>query len=245
MSRANAVRYIDTAVLSLLSQIRSDFRILAYDNHSTDGTFERLLFWQKQDDCLCVSKPFSEHQGYVQLLNQMLNDTTSDYVARQDADDISLPHRLDVQYSFMEEKCGAVACGTQGFNIIEREGGRISSDYPWESRYVNPVASYNVPVNQALKKWHRVIHGTLFGVRDAIRQVGGYDEGLEPIEDWNLALDLSQIGDVYVLPQVCYLRRIHDDNISKNHPNKEKALQIIINRHNLNSEAQSTRPNNL
>lgn len=245
MPTFNAIEYVDASILSLLAQSFREFRVLAYDDHSDDGTFERLQFWQRVDERITVSRPFSSHSGYIELLNQGIEDSNAQYIARMDADDISIPRRLELQFSFLESTPTAVLVGSQGENIIQNERVRISTDYPWESQFVNPVSSYTHPVNDAMMTRHRVIHGSMFMRRAEVKQVGGYDPELEPIEDWDLSLKLGQRGEVYVIPEVLYLRRIHDMNVSKLHPNKERAVGIIKSRYGIQVDVQSTRPTHL
>jgi glycosyltransferase involved in cell wall biosynthesis len=244
MPTYNCVKYIDAAVLSIVAQTHQQFTLLAYDDHSNDGTFDHLKFWQGIDLRIRVRRPFSRNVGYLKLLNQMIDDTDTKYIARQDGDDISYPGRLESQLSFMKSHPNASLCGSQGGNIIDREGNRISFNYPWESQFVNPIASYDMSVNQLMRDHHRIIHGSMFSTVEAFRCVGKYDESLAPVEDWDISLKLAQIGDVYVIPRKLYLRRIHDDNVSKGHPNKANAIAIIKERYGLNCGNVLTRPSN-
>lgn len=236
MPTFNTVEYIDSAILSVLAQEGTNWRMLAYDDHSDDGTHERLQFWANQDPRITVGRPFDDHGHYTDICNQLLEDAQSLYVARMDSDDISLPHRLKTQLEFMQGRDTATLIGGMGLNIIEAEGGRISDEYPWESEIIKPVASYEETVNDAIRTHHRIIHGTLFGRKDDLVEIGGYQD-LFPIEDWELTLRVAEEGGaVYVIPEIVYLRRVHSHNASKGHPNKQAAFQYIVDRYNLNLE---------
>ena len=216
----NAVTYIDATILSLLSQTKKNMQILAYDDHSDDGTYERLCFWSTVDQRITSRRPFSSNYGCCHLLNQMIDDTHTYYIARQDHDDMSLPQRIQTQFDFMETKKDAVLCGTQMLSIIENEQNRIADDYPWESTFINPIASRDTPIDSVLKERPRIIGGVMFGIRNVIRKVGSFDQQTFPVEDWDMNLKLLQEGRSYVLPQILYLRRIHDRELkSQTHRN--------------------------
>jgi glycosyltransferase involved in cell wall biosynthesis len=246
MPTYNCIEYVDSAILSILSQTRKQFKLLAYDDYSSDGTYERLQFWSSVDPRVVSRRPFNKNEGYIELLNQMLSDAKTHYVARQDADDISMPRRFEFQFDFMNSSPRAVLCGTQGVNIIEDEGGHIVRDYPWESQIVNPIASYSDPANALIREHHRFIHGSMLAVREAVKKVGGYDTTLAPVEDWYLSLKLSEVGDVFVLPELGYVRRIHSRNVSRGHPNKPSAIRKIVDRFGLPKDKDyKTRPKHL
>ena len=45
----NAGRYLDAAMASMLAQTYTDFEVLALDDGSTDGSWERLQVWAGRD----------------------------------------------------------------------------------------------------------------------------------------------------------------------------------------------------
>lgn len=233
----NAINYIDSAVLSILSQDHHDWELLAYDDGSTDGTFERMQFWAGQDDRIRVARPFTEPRRYADMCNQMLADASGEFMARVDCDDIALPNRLTVNLDFIRRHDAAVLLGSMLSFIMEAEGDRIVDDHPMIVDVVQPVASYDDPVNDAIRSHHKIIHGgTFFGRRRAIIDAGGYDNML-PLDDWDASLRISEKGDIFVLPDVLYLKRIHAQSASKKHPNRQQAFEAINDRYGLGLDA--------
>jgi len=227
----NSEKFIDTCMISLLAQTHKDMIILAYDDFSTDSTLEHLLFWQQYDSRIIVKQPFQQQVGYIKLLNKMLTETDSKYICRQDSDDWSLPQRIEIQLKFMNEHNDCILLGTQGKNIWNSTSKLFI--FPWERDYVNNIASYTQPVNEFIRSQHRIIHGSMCIKTEFLLKVGGYDVDLAPVEDWDLSLKLSSFGNIYILPEVLYIRRLHDDNTTKNHPNRKLALDTIVERYNL------------
>jgi len=227
----NCEKFIDICLMSLLAQTYKDMVIFAYDDFSNDSTLEHLYFWQEYDKRIVVKRPFQEQVGYIRLLNQMLLDTDSEYVCRQDSDDWSLPRRIEIQQTFMDNRNDCVLCGTKGKNIWE-DTNKICV-FPWERDYVNKIASYERPINEFIRSEHRIIHGSMCIKTEYLLNIGGYDDDLEPVEDWDLSLRISALGNIYVLPEVLYIRRLHGRNTAKNHPKKKLAVDKIVQRHGL------------
>ena len=246
MPTFNTVQYVDGAVLSLLAQNNVDMDVLAYDDHSTDGTYERLQFWSSVDGRIRVARPFREHGHYTDICNQLIEDASGEYVARMDSDDLSLPERLSTQKRFIEGRSKPALLGAMALTIIEEEGNRISNSFPWESTIIKPVASRETPVNEAIRSHHRLIHGTLFSRKSDILNIGGYRD-LFPIEDWELSLRMADNGgEVFVLPDVLYMRRIHPLNASKGHEGKLPAFEFINREYDLGLKSlPRSRPSNL
>lgn len=244
MPTYNAGEYIDAAILSMLSQDEVDWEMLCYDDCSDDGTFERLTFWAGMDSRIKAVQPHADHGNYIDNCNLMLDDAKGEFVARMDADDISLPVRLREQYEFIVGKPNASLIGAMALNIIEAEN-QIVDDYPWEAGVIKPVASRENPVNEAIRTHHRLIHGTLFSRRSTLQSLGGYED-LWPIEDWDISLKAAEAGEIYILPEILYLRRIHPSNHSKDDPNKDRAFDLINQKHGLKLEERpKTRPKHL
>lgn len=233
MPTYNAVAYLDAAVLSILSQRFQDWELLAFDDASSDGSYEKLEFWATQDARIKVSRPYDSHGNYTQICNEMIDSSTGKYIARMDADDISLPNRLDRTVEFLKNIDTAVAVGAVALALVEQGGtNQLTSDFPWLKRCVAPTASVVNPVNHHLRAINRVVHSTVLMKREDVVNTGGYDD-LFPLEDWDLMLKLSSVGDVFVLPEILGVKRQHDMNHSKQHPNLQNAFRTINSRHSL------------
>ncbi len=212
----NSANFLDASILSVLAQSFSDWELLAYDDGSDDKSYERLQFWANVDQRIKVCRPFKKHGHYIDLCNQMLDDSEGTFVARLDADDIALPNRLERQVAFMSDKKrdSVSAIGSLALTIWDNKDGSIDNTANWIRDFIEPVASFQRPVNMEMQSFNRVIHSTLFTRRDDIIKVGGYSD-LGPVEDWDLMLSLSQLGEIFVLPNIDVLKRQHNDNFSK------------------------------
>jgi glycosyltransferase involved in cell wall biosynthesis len=95
----NAAPHLLEAVNSILTGSFADLELLAIDDGSTDESLEILR--SIADPRLRVVRN-SGNQGVIATLNRGLDLAEGDFVARMDADDISMPDRLARQVAFME-----------------------------------------------------------------------------------------------------------------------------------------------
>ncbi|MCW5875594.1 MAG: glycosyltransferase [Anaerolineales bacterium] len=100
MAVHNGELYLSEALDSIFQQSLRDFEFLVIDDASTDGTAEILA--------ACTDPRLHIHTNKSQLglaasLNLGLEQARGEYIARMDHDDISLPRRLEMQASYLDE----------------------------------------------------------------------------------------------------------------------------------------------
>src|SRR6478609_1964644 len=97
----NAQRYLTAAVESIRGQTFRDFEFIIVDDGSTDRSGEILRKFAAEDPRIkLISRP---NTGYVVALNEALSCARGEFVARMDADDISLPARFERQVAHLRE----------------------------------------------------------------------------------------------------------------------------------------------
>lgn len=87
------------AVKSIQQQTYPHWKLLLLDDGSTDATLEIAHSFQ---DCRITVISDGLHKGIVERLNQGVKLADTPYIARMDADDFSLPERLEQQIIFLE-----------------------------------------------------------------------------------------------------------------------------------------------
>jgi len=99
MAVYNGERYLRQAVDSVLAQTFCDFEFLIVDDGSTDSTPEILAGY---GDRRVVVISNSQNVGLTRSLNRCLERARGEYVARMDADDVSMPTRLEKQAAYLD-----------------------------------------------------------------------------------------------------------------------------------------------
>ena len=101
---------IGESIDSILSQTFTDFELIIINDGSQDNTEEvihadsdkRIRYYRNE-----------KNEGLIYTLNRGLDLAQGKYIARMDADDVSLPTRFEKQVKVMEESPNIVVCGTQ------------------------------------------------------------------------------------------------------------------------------------
>lgn len=201
MSVYNDARFVAEAVDSILSQTFSDFEFIIVDDGSSDAT--PAILKQYADPRVTVLRN-ERNVGLTKSLNRGLEATQGEYVARQDADDRSLPHRLAHQVKFLDTHPEICLVGT-GFVRVDEEGRELGTvTMPTEPAQIREMLFYA----------HCFCHGSTMGRRADLQAIGGYDERFVAAQDIDLWLRLAERCQLANLPTVDYAFRTHGASIS-------------------------------
>lgn len=105
----NAAEFLSTAIDSILAQTFVDFELLIIDDGSSDGSDGVV---ESYVDPRINFIRNGTNLGLVATLNKGLQVAKGEYIARMDADDISLPERLACQVGFMDANQAVGVCGS-------------------------------------------------------------------------------------------------------------------------------------
>ena len=97
----NAEKYLENAIFSVLAQTYKCWELILIDDGSSDSSLAIANMYAKKDLRIRV---FSDgrNKKLPYRLNQIIEESTGDFIARMDADDIMHPERLEKQLSFLE-----------------------------------------------------------------------------------------------------------------------------------------------
>jgi len=196
MSVHEGERYLRESVESILDQIFTNFEFIIVDDGSTDNTWEILRDYADRDQRVQLVKN-QENIGLTRSLNRSLAQATGEYIARQDADDISLPTRLERQVEFLDKNKHVGLLGTSWYAINGK--GKI------------------IGINQAVSGKHAVhfmCHGSTLIRKNCLEEVGFYQEIFELAQDYDLWLRIADEFEVVNLSEPLYEQRIHMDSVS-------------------------------
>ncbi len=197
----NAERYIDKAIKSVLAQTYQDFEFIIIDDASTDNTSEIL---KRFDDPRIRTIKNPNNLGLTKSLNKAIREAKGTYIARMDADDISIPHRLETQLNFLKKNTDHALVGSSYYQIDDT--GRIIS--------LVRVLSDDNEIRAGLKKQNWFGHGSIMMLKSAFLQCGGYDESFKYAQDYDLWLRISEKYKVANIGEPLYQWRSTAGNIS-------------------------------
>ena len=189
----NAERTIGQAIESILQQSLRDFELIVIDE-SSDNSLS--VIESITDTRLRVHH--STRLGLATSLNTGLRLSRGEYIARMDADDVSLPNRLSTEARYLDQhpEVGMVA----GQAFFKQQGQVYSSPL---ARWI----SAPVLLNRLLFEVNPIIASASMIRRAGIMKVGGYDLSFDRwpyAEDYDLAVRISRVFDVIAIPEyVC------------------------------------------
>lgn len=197
----NAGAYLSEALESLWQQTFRDFVVLAIDDGSTDGSLAVLE--RQRDPRLRIVR--RAHQGLVRTLNEALTLAQTPYIARMDADDRSLPGRLERQMAALASDPGLVLIGTPA-QIIDARGRTVGALH---------TLSSDAGLRRMLAVANAFVHGSVLFRREAAIAAGGYRSEALLVEDYDLWWRLAGHGRLANLPQPGYQWRAHPQGESR------------------------------
>lgn len=212
----NAERYVAEAVESILTQTFTDFEFLIIDDGSTDGSLEILRRYEQSDDRIrLISRP---NTGYLVALNEMLAVARGEFIARMDADDISLPERLERQIAYLQSYPMCVAIGTCVL-VVDPDGDPLCE---W-----NKEQDHNVidALHLDGRRGSVICHPSVMIRKQAIIDVGNYRDRFYMVEDFDLFLRLAEIGELANLPTALFKYRMHPGSIC--HINFDRQRELV------------------
>ncbi len=116
MSVYNGDKYLREAIESILNQTFTDFEFIIVNDGSTDNSLEII---ESYDDERIKTINNKKNIGLTKSLNKALKFAKGKYIARQDADDVSLPNRFEKQVEYLDSHPEVALVGTSVYLIDE------------------------------------------------------------------------------------------------------------------------------
>ena len=223
MSVYNGIPFLKESIESILSQTFTNFEFIIIDDCSSDNSLSTIKNYAQNDNRII----YIENAKRLQLtksLNIGMQVATGKYIARQDADDISLPNRFQSQIDYMKTNIKVGVLGTSAEYINEKDETILIS---------------RRPTNKAFLKWkllfgNPLIHSSVMFNSELVRSLGGYDPKLVRSQDYALWSKFSNITDISQLPDILIKHRKHSKSIHGLNATEQFETSLRIMQANIN-----------
>ncbi|MDQ1000333.1 glycosyltransferase EpsE [Neobacillus niacini] len=179
---SNNEKIVKPAINSILDQTYVDLEFIICDDGSTDGTYELVKSLTKHDDRVILIRN-KKNMGLAKSLNNCFELARGEYIARMDADDISLLDRLEKQVVFLDDNSDydLVGCNAILFDEKSDWGYREMPQYPEKNNFL-----FGPPF----------IHPSILIRKSVMKALEGYRVEKETLrcEDYDLFMRLYAMG---------------------------------------------------
>ena len=197
MAVYNGAEFLGEAIESILNQTLSDFELIIVNDGSSDDT-PVLLAGYAARDARIQKYCFQANRGLAVALNYGIRHASGEYIARMDADDISLPQRLEKQVAFMEANPEVGICGAwvELIGDVERQ--------VWE------YPAHHAGIVAKMLFSNALAHPSVMICSGALKQLNlQYDERIRYAQDyelWSRAISWMRLANI---PQILVQHRRH------------------------------------
>lgn len=197
--------WIQESIDSILSQTFSDFEFIIINDNPNRKELKEFLNNITQKDHRIKLINNEKNIGLTKSLNLGLRKAKGKYIARMDADDISLPNRFEKQVSYLNQNKQVVILGS------------------WVKSFGSRKNTVKFPENDTDIRKYQIIaspfdHPATMMRKSSILKVGGgYDESIRYAQDQEFWYRLGKVGLFYNIQEVLFKHRYSENQISKKH----------------------------
>lgn len=204
----NGEKYLKTAIESILSQTYSEFEFLIINDASTDNSRNIILSYQDERINLVDNE---QNLGITKTLNRGLQLAKGKYIARMDCDDISLPNRLEKQLEYITK---------ENVSFVGSYCKLFSDTKELKNMLTAPVYHNAILFHLCFRCC--LVHSSMLFSKQAVIDLGGYDESKNYVEDYDLWCKAILNYKFVVIPKILHAYRENDSSISS----RNKDIQL-------------------
>lgn len=220
----NAEKYVGEAIDSILNQTFKYFEFLIINDGSTDSSLDIIKSYNDPRIKIVNNKI---NLGLSHTLNKGIELSQGEYIARMDADDISLPIRLAKQIEFMDSHQQICICGSW-IQTFDRSGNQDI----WQYSQIHEELLCSLFYNSCFA------HPSVCIRKQVLLETGlRYKQEFTPAEDYELWTRLIELTEGTNLPLVLLRYRNSENQMTKDENTMASQVNIIrikmLNRLNL------------
>jgi glycosyltransferase involved in cell wall biosynthesis len=202
MGAFNNAATLEEAMRSILAQTVRDLELLVIDDGSTDASAEVAAGVAAQDSRVRVHS-MGRNVGISRSLNAGLEAARAPVVAVQDADDWSVPERLERQLAVLASREDVAVVGSR-MREVDAAGRELA-----------PRTSFAAgDVNGVLLRFNPVPNTSAAFRRDVVLALGGYDPRYRYAMEYDLWLRVADERVVHAIDAELSTRRMTGVNVA-------------------------------
>lgn len=205
----NSEPFLKEAIDSVLAQSVADLELILINDGSTDRS-EEVIRSYSDPRIRYFSQP---NAGVARTLNRGLSLAKGAYIWRHDADDISLPTKLEEELKILQQHPDIALCACQVVFMTER--GKVAWNYRQPASSWFGDAPYKEVSREDFAPYSPITHGTVLAKREVMLQ--GYRPEFITGEDLDLWLRIIQHHKAVVLNACLSLHRLSANSATKKH----------------------------
>ncbi len=205
-------KFLPKMIDSVKNQTLTDWELIVIDNGQYNDT-EKIISELAKNDKRFVYIKNEIDPGISAARNLGLKTARGEFIAILDSDDWwSNKEKLANQVDYLKNNPNCVAVGT-GVIVIDEQDTEIN-------KYQNPAAPEKI--KSSILKKNPLAHSSVLYYRQAALHVGGYDETLPFLEDYDLWLKMGIIWPLANLSEYMTKYRQHASSVTR-----EKILAMM------------------
>jgi len=197
----NGERFLRESINSVLRQTYTPIEVIVVDDGSTDNSKEIITSYKKR-----IKSYFLPHRNANVARNFGFRKSSGEYVQFLDSDVVIFPEKIKVQVERFRSLPADYGVIYGGYSVVERES----------NRRVDVLKGYRGNIYKILLEKDVVGNPSHLISRTTFERVGGYDEEMESMQDWDLWLRISNVSKFEFIPFLSAVYFIEGSQTSSN-----------------------------
>jgi len=185
------------------------------DDGSTDRTKEILDHYAAKDKRFRVYYP--EHLGRIPVLNKAVELARGVYLAINDADDVNVPERLELEGKFLDEHPDHALVGSFATKI-DTKSEEIGS--------VITAPTRDTSLRKVMVRYNPFVHSSMLYRREIVEKSGLYSDRFLPGFEWEMYVKLMQYGKAANLPLYLVKYRTHEKSLTWSRKKMKRLMNV-------------------
>jgi glycosyltransferase involved in cell wall biosynthesis len=228
------VSYVRQAIESILSQTWKNIEFIIINDSPDDEEIDLMV--RSIDDRRIIYLRNNENKGLAYCLNRAIRLSKGEYIARMDADDLSVLSRLEKQVDFLKNHPHINILGTWAYSMdLEREQGGIIK-YPVTYERIKASTILGSPMCHPSVMFRRCIFSEYQFY---------YNEDFKYTQDYEFWVRLVDRFEFYNLPEPLLYWRNSNSRVSSKNGHEQDELVKAIHRRQIEKLGIDLTPENL